>query len=569
LTVNGKGLVTAAGNIAVSSVAVTGITSTGAGNVTVTGTTGAVTLSLPTIGTGATTVGGSTSIPVITTDAYGRIIAVSTAAPAAQSFTLAGTTGTTTVSASSTLSFASTNGVVVTVGTEYANIATPQDIRTSASPTFVGLTLSGNLASTSTVYGQGIYDNGNRVVSTSTGAGNLTISSGAINLPTTGPGAVNVGSASYVPTIVTDAYGRIVSLTSNVISTTLSLSGTTGTGSVAGGGTLTFAGSYGETASVSGSTVTIGSAQDLRNSASPTFAGLTSTGTIVSSVINAGTIGNTGASIVGTVSTAAQNSITTMTGLTTIGSAGVTTTVTGNLYVGGNLTIAGNSVSIASSTLSVQDPIINLHTASDLTPLTSNDGADIGLKFHYYTVAAGDSAAFIGRANDTGYLEWYDKGTDTANVFTGTSYGTVKTGALILANPRVVGGGLTANTGTLQVWGDGSITGNLYAGAMYDGGNRTLNTSTTHSNSGGDVAVSGAYNAMVLTLNTVNTNVGTFGNATYNPALTINGKGLITAATTTLITPAWASITSTPTTISGYGITDALSTSSTLDGGTY
>ena len=137
-------------------------------------------------------------------------------------------------------------------------------------------------------------------------------------------------------------------------------------------------------------------------------------------------------------------------------------TITGNLTISGNLSVTGNSVSIGSSTLSVTDPIINLHTPSDLTSLTTNDGFDIGIKMHYYLGV--DSAAFLGRANDTGYLEWYGSGTDTANVFAGTTYGGAKFGQLILANARTATGGLSANTGTLQVYGDGSVTGNLYVG---------------------------------------------------------------------------------------------------------
>jgi hypothetical protein len=153
--------------------------------------------------------------------------------------------------------------------------------------------------------------------------------------------------------------------------------------------------------------------------------------------------------------------------------------LTGNVTIGGNLTVTGQSVSIGASTLSINDPIINLNTPSDLTPLTTPTTADIGIKFHYYDNA--DSAAFLGRAADTGYLEWYTKGTDNANVFAGTYYGTIKSGALILANARVVGGGLTANTGTLQVWGDGSVTGNLFVGGTLQAtaiGNVTPGTGT-------------------------------------------------------------------------------------------
>ena len=136
--------------------------------------------------------------------------------------------------------------------------------------------------------------------------------------------------------------------------------------------------------------------------------------------------------------------------------------IAGNLYIGGNLTVLGNTVTINSATLSIQDPIINLNTPSDLTPLTSATTADIGLKFHYYDTA--DSAAFLGRAVDTGYLEWYSRGTDTANVFTGTVYGTVKTGAMILANTTTA---TVANTGALQVWGGATVNGNLISPNLY------------------------------------------------------------------------------------------------------
>ena len=80
----------------------------------------------------------------------------------------------------------------------------------------------------------------------------------------------------------------------------------------------------------------------------------------------------------------------------------------GNVYITGNLTINGPAVSIGTSDLAIQDPILNLHTYANLAPLTYNDGYDIGLKLHYYDTV--DSAAFLGRANDSGFLEWYSRG---------------------------------------------------------------------------------------------------------------------------------------------------------------
>lgn len=57
----------------------------------------------------------------------------------------------------------------------------------------------------------------------------------------------------------------------------------------------------------------------------------------------------------------------------------------------------------------------------------------------------------------------------------------------------------------------------------------------------GDITTSAG--AVATTLATVNSNVGTFGSATAAPALTVNGKGLITAVSNTTITPAVGSIT--------------------------
>jgi hypothetical protein len=128
-------------------------------------------------------------------------------------------------------------------------------------------------------------------------------------------------------------------------------------------------------------------------------------------------------------------------------------TITGNLYVPGNVFFYN------SSQLTLQDNIINLHTYANLDALTFNDAKDIGIKMHYYDTA--DQHAFLGRATDSGYLEWYSRGTETANVFAGTAYGTIKTGNLVLTNSAVITGNVTA-TGFV---GDGSRLTNVTATA--------------------------------------------------------------------------------------------------------
>lgn len=74
----------------------------------------------------------------------------------------------------------------------------------------------------------------------------------------------------------------------------------------------------------------------------------------------------------------------------------------------------------------------------------------------------------------------------------------------------------------------------------------------------GDATGSAALGSNVpLALATVNTNVGTFGDNHHTVTETINGKGLVTAVASTAIDYAWSNITSTPTTLALYGITDA------------
>lgn len=83
----------------------------------------------------------------------------------------------------------------------------------------------------------------------------------------------------------------------------------------------------------------------------------------------------------------------------------------------------------------------------------------------------------------------------------------------------------------------------------------------------GNGNIDGSANlSFAATLANVNSNVGSFGSATQSMQMTVNGKGLITAISNATITPAWGSITSKPTTVAGYGISDLGSYAPSLTG---
>ena len=142
----------------------------------------------------------------------------------------------------------------------------------STSTTTGALQVAGGLGVAGAAYHGSVFDNGNRVLSTSSGAGNLSISSTAVTLPSTGPGAATVGSSTAIPIITTDPYGRVSAtstaavvapagtLSGSVLATGITTIGTSGSNLTASGSLVVSGNLY-----VQGTTTTVNTSLQTSN----------------------------------------------------------------------------------------------------------------------------------------------------------------------------------------------------------------------------------------------------------------------------------------------------------------
>lgn len=188
----------------------------------------------------------------------------------------------------------------------------------------------------------------------------------------------------------------------------------------------------------------------------------------------------------GTLTTVSQPNITTLAGLTSFGGSFGSTTAQGNLTVVGNLTVQGNTITVGSNNLTVTDSIIDLHTPANLQQLISDDGRDIGFRFHYYK--GSDDHAFFGWENQTQTLIYLQRSDEINSNITGT-YGNVQFGSLRLANTTP---STTTTTGALVVNGGVGVAGNINVGsgsgnAIVANGNVVVTGSLIIAGTGGGV----------------------------------------------------------------------------------
>ena len=138
--------------------------------------------------------------------------------------------------------------------------------------------------------------------------------------------------------------------------------------------------------------------------------------------------------------------------------------VQGAATFAGPVTFSGSATYVLSTNTFYTDNLIELHTPpSGVTgQWTSDDGKDIGFRFHYYNRALStDSNAALVLADDSQVLEWYGSGAESnTGTFSSATYGTFKTGAIQLKSG--LGNANNATSGDLQVTGGVGIGGGLF-----------------------------------------------------------------------------------------------------------
>jgi len=229
----------------------------GSANVTAAGT-------LATVNSNVGTYGSATVIPVITVDAKGRITSVTAATPGAQSLSIAGGTGSDTVTlGTDTLTFAGGTGVATTVTNNQVSFAIGQAVGTTDAVSFASLSTTGNVTvggnlvvnGTTTSVNSTILEVADLNITVAKGAANAAAANGA-GLTVEGAGATfsytsandrwNLNKDLVVGTVFGALSGNASTATALATARTISISGDIsytsaafdGSGNVTGTGTL-------------------------------------------------------------------------------------------------------------------------------------------------------------------------------------------------------------------------------------------------------------------------------------------------------------------------------------------
>jgi Major tropism determinant N-terminal domain len=440
------------------------------------------------------------------------------------------------------------------------------------------------------VAGNGLQSSGNSLSIKPVNT-NLVVSPNGIDLQSISvtPGTVSPSASTpYVTGLTLDGYGRTTAFSTSTVPAATTTS--QGIASFVGGtftvtaGAVNLASGGVSNSFLANSSITLGSTSISLGGTATTISGLTLTSpTINSATLTSPTI----ATITNTGTLTLPTSTDTLVGRATtdtLTNKTFDTAGTGNVFkINGTQVsaITGTGSAVLATSPSVTGLSSDTLTASTqlISGTTSTSGGSssgLSLKMtggtDWRIYADSGSTIKIGTAT-AGQTFWVGSyTTGAANTFTAPS-GTATQVIQVVKGSTSQTGDLTqwqnsAGTVISKVDSSGNITGTSFVKSsgtslqfLKADGSVDSNTYLTSNQSitiSGDATGTGT-NAITLTLSASGVTSGTYNSSsTTHVPITVDTKGRITSVGTAVtITPAWSSITSTPTTVSGYGITDA------------
>ena len=330
---------------------------------------------------------------------------------------------------------------------------------------------------------------------TTSGSGNTL----TVTLDDTAVTAASYGSATAIPVLTVDAQGRITAASTASISTSFTLSDGSNTQTVAGGDTLTIAGTANEIE------VTVGATDTATIGLPSTVSGLTS---ISATTLTDGTFAVSSGAITGATTVAAQD-----------------------LTLSGNLTVNGTTTTVSSTNTTIEDKLLELGTGTTGS-------------------ASGDAGIVIERGNDTNVFMGWDESADQFQLATTSATGS-STGDLTLTDAN-----LKAGTVTFASLSDGAIT----ITAFVDEDNMasdsaTLVPNTTTVKAYVDSQVVAQDDGIVRATATANSSASTF---TIGAIPSVSGRNYFANKAVIKVTTAWSGGS-----VDGFKITDNESSETT------
>ena len=456
---------------------------------------------LPTKGT-AGTYANASYIPVITTDAYGRVTAITNTAIAISSGVVTGVM-TFAQGGANAISY-TTGGLLTSNGTSFVSVANTGTAGTYANAAYIPVI-------TTDAYGRV-----SAVTNTAVAIDTSQLTSGTVadaRLPATGT-AGTYANSTYIPVITTDTYGRVTAITNTVIqSSTTSVQGIVQlTDSISSTSTTTAA-----------TPNSVKTAYDLATTAN-------------TNAVNAGTYANAAFAKANSANVIAQAAFDNSN--TKFNSSGGS--ISGDTTVTGNLTIIGQTIYANTTTALIADNIITLNAAiGQASSPTVNAGievdrgssANVLLQWNETTDKwqfTNDGSTFYDIA-DAGRLD--SSFTHANSAFTAANSATTTAqNAYNLAN----GTAGVANTDFTTISASAGVYGNTaYLPVVTLTANGRVSSIT-------NTAI--AIDTAAITSGTLADDrlpatgtAGTYANASHVPVITTDSKGRVTAVTNTTI----------------------------------